>query len=170
MAKQQNKLIISSLLFVAVFAVFTFLRSPEIAETFSNVLEPSQTEPIMDFSCDPLPCRINGQKTNGSGAPLETKTYNLVVSENKINGLPTVGIVANRGDILIFNFTSSDKPAYYFFIPKTGVGHEASDRIPFPWVISTAEMSPGDYPVMLQDTLDPKIAAPNFKAIVIRVQ
>lgn len=155
---------------LATIGFFTFYRHPQEALTISNVVSSSDSEPIMDFSCDPLPCRITGQKTNDSGAPLETKTYNLTVSEKKINGLSEVGFIVNRGDILIFNFANADKPAYYFFIPRLSIGHESSDSFPFPWVMQTSDLIPGDYPIMLQDSLDPATAVPNFQAAVLRVE
>ena len=167
---RQRTLIFSSLLLVIVMGFFVFFRSPQSAATISNVILPSATEPIMDFSCDPLPCRMLGQKTNGSGAPLEIKTYNLAVSENKIGGFSEIGFTVQRGDTLIFNFTNVDKPAYYFFIPRLSIGYESSATFPFPWVIQTLGLTPGDYPVMLQDSLDSATAVPNFQAAVLRVE
>lgn len=149
---------------------FVFYRSPQEALTVSNVIAPSAAEPIMDFSCSNSSCVVNGQKTNSSGVPLATKIYNLSITNNQINGFTTAGFAVNKGDILVFNFVNRDRQAYYFFIPRLNLAHENSADFSFPWTIRTAELAAGDYPIMLQDSLDPGTVVPNFQAAVIMVQ
>src|SRR3989338_8174919 len=111
--KRRNILIIFSLVIVLIFG-FSIFYKPQSGQTFSNIINPSETEPLMSFSCSPLPCQLMGQKTNSAGNPLYKKIYNLSIIQNQINGFSAAGFIANQGDVLEFNFISQDKPSYYF--------------------------------------------------------
>lgn len=159
---------ILSLVFLG-FIVFSFARNEKEAAAFANVIVPVATEKLMDFDCANPPCKILGPKKNGSGVELIQRTYHPSISNLKFNGLSAVGFVVNQGDRVTIGIDVQDKSFYYLFIPRLDLAYVFSSESVMPLVLDTAKLK-GDYVILIQDSLDPKVAKTNFEAAILRVE
>lgn len=153
--------------FVIVFVTLFLGRFDKYAVALSNVIEPTHTENLVEFEC-PERCIILGPKRNDKGIELKHTEYQFSIINTKLNGISTVSIVVNQGDIVVIAVIEQDQPIYYLFSPGLNLSHQFSPNT-IPLVIDTTELE-GDYVIMLQDSLDPKVVTTNFQAAVLRVE